>query len=482
MASISHVRVVQARMRVRVVRKTKRAHVVQVRRQVFAVQKRFRQLLRNKTMVDIEGYHKAVAYIESFSNTSLRKNLVGVKKSPQFFLDRTKYFLKLLGNPEKGFSYIHVTGTAGKGSVTSMLRSVLTASGKKTGLFTSPYVTTTVEKMQVDDHYMSVPDFITTVEYLKPYIAEAEKGPFGGVSPFEISFAIALLYFKQEKCDWVVLEVGLGGRYDSTNAITSPVVTAITNIDYDHTEILGKTLREIAFDKAGIIKKGSLFFTSEQRPSLQNFFKKVCREVGAEFSAIKRQKHYSLYNKELVSAIARAIHISDADIDMGLTDVRMPCRFEIVDQEPTVILDGAHNRAKIRSTISNLRSLSFKKLFLIVAIADNKNDNRAILQYLVTLPYPTHIIITQVRIGERRTISPELLLSIAKEYKKNSKSSNKVSFEIVEDHRQVVERALSLAHKDDLILSTGSFFLSGELRKQWISEAWVLEHQRSFKK
>ena len=183
-----------------------------------------------------------------------------------------------------------------------------------------------------------------------------------------------------------------------------------------------------------------------------------------------------------MSAIARAIHISDADIENGLADVRMPCRFETVDQEPTVILDGAHNRVKIRSTISNLRSLPFKKLFLIVAIADNKNDNRAILQNLVTLPYPTHIIITQVRIGERRTISPELLLSIAKEYKKDSKSSNKVSFEIIEDHRMVVDRALSLAHKDDLILSTGSFFLSGELRKRWISEAWVLEHQRSFKK
>ena len=460
-------------------------------------------------MSETDRYHQAVKYIEAFSNTSLRNSLRNNfgenKKDPAVFLDRVRYFLKLLGNPEKGFSYIHVTGTAGKGTVSTMLAEVLVASGKKTGLFTSPYVTTTIEKVWVDGKYIAPSALVDLVEYLKPFIAKAERGPYGGVSAFELFFVIALLYFKQQKCEWVVLEVGLGGRYDATNAITKPIVTAITTIDYDHTEILGKTLREIAYDKAGIIKKGSLFFTSEQRPRLQALFKKICQDVGADFRAIGRQSHYSLYNRELVKAIARALSISHEDVARGLAHLHMPCRFETMQESPLVILDGAHNRAKIRSTISNLKNLSstspFKKLYIIAAIADNKNDNRAILKPLVVLPYPTHLVLTQVRMSDaekqtsqRRTISAQLLLSIANEYikeyqKKTFKQKggqkkagrNTLTLEAIEDHHAALDHVLALAKKDDCILATGSFFLSGNLRKRWVSEEWILKHRKSFK-
>lgn len=255
--------------------------------------------MKNKTN-DFQTYREAVAFIESFSYRSIRRNAVkkaGDKiRDPNFFLKRTQHFLDLLKNPERGMKVIHVTGTAGKGTVSTMIQQVLNAARQSNpkigsvGLFTSPYVTTTIEKIKVDDQYIAPDEFVEIVEYIKPFIPKAEKSTYGIPSAFELFVILSLLYFKRKNCKWAVLEVGLGGRYDATNIIPNPVVTAITNIDYDHTDILGHTLREIAYDKAGIIKKGSLFFTSEQRPSLQNFFKKTCEEVGAGYAAIRRQK------------------------------------------------------------------------------------------------------------------------------------------------------------------------------------------------
>lgn len=423
-------------------------------------------------MILLEKYRSAVAFVESFSNSSLRKNTGKTKKDPSFFLDRTRYFLDLIGNPEERFKYIHVTGTAGKGTVSTMLHEVLKASGKKVGLFTSPYVTTTTEKIRVGGKFIAIPKFLKLVEYVKPFITQAQKGPYGGPSAFEIFFAIALLYFKQQKCEWVVLEVGLGGQYDATNVIARPKIAAITNIDYDHTEILGDTLREIATDKAGIIKAGSALFTSEQRPALLSLFKNICREKGAAFFSIPHQRHYHDYNAELVGAICRHIGISQRRIEQGIKNTALPCRFEIMQKQPTVILDGAHNRSKIRSTIANLERLTFNKLYLIVSIADNKRDNRAILKPLMQMPYLMQVILTRVSIGERKTLHPNVLVSAAKRHKKKG-----TSMRVMADGNEALDYALSHASKNDLILVTGSFFLAGELRKHWVSEETVLKNR-----
>ncbi len=423
-------------------------------------------------------YRVAVEYVESFSNSSIRKNIGKDKKDLNFFIKRTQYFLDLLGNPEKDFYYIHVTGTAGKGTVSTTIQEILTASGKKTGLFTSPYVTTSIEKIRIGGMYISPEEFVAIVEYLKPFIATAHTGPYGGPSSFELFFTIALIYFRQQKCQWVVLEVGFGGRYDATNIISRPVVTAITNIDYDHTDFLGKTLREIATDKMGIIKPESSFFTSEQRPSLQRLFQKTCRDVGAKFFAIKHQRNYFEYNQELVKTIARSLGITDEYIDKGIHNTQLPCRFEIMQKNPVIVLDGAHNRAKIRSTIHNLQNCTFKKLYIIATISDTKKDNRAILEPLLSLPYSTHIVFTQVKKGDRSSVSPTLLMSIARKYQKNKRS--KTTLEIIENPHYALESIKKNAHENDFILVTGSFFLAGELRNEWISEDWVLQNRRSF--
>jgi dihydrofolate synthase/folylpolyglutamate synthase len=356
-----------------------------------------------------------------------------------------------------------------------MLHEVLTGSGKKTGLFTSPYVTTATEKIRVGERYISPSDLIRLVEYLKPFIVTAQKGPYGGPSSFEIFFAIALLYFKEQKCGWVVLEVGLGGRYDATNVITNPVVTVITNIDYDHTDILGHTLREIAADKAGIIKSGGDFFTSEQRSQVLDMFREICAKTGAHFHGVGHQSDYSHSNVELVKAISRHLDISQSVIETGIRRMKMPCRFEVMENSPVIVLDGAHNRAKIRSTIYNLSQYRFAKLYLIIAIADLKKDHRAILEPLLSMTYPMHVISTQVRSGDRKSISAVKLSYLAAKYKRKN-----ATLEVVEDPYETLKKAVTMASNDDMILVTGSFFLAGLLREKWFPEDWVLNHRLSF--
>lgn len=462
---------------------------------------------------DFQAYREAVALVESFSYRSIRRNAVkkaGDKiRDPNFFLKRTQHFLDLIGNPEKGMKVIHITGTAGKGTVSTMTQEVLNAArelgGNKkfgsVGLFTSPYVTTTIEKIKVDDQYIAPDEFVQIVNFIKPYIPKAEKSIYGIPSAFELFVVLSLLYFKRRKCEWAVLEVGLGGRYDATNIIQSPAVTAITNIDYDHTDILGKTLREIAYDKAGIIKKGSLFFTSEQRPSLQAFFKKTCKSVGAictDASFIKRQKNYSDYNKELVRAIARsaAVGASEEAIERGIAKTRLPCRFEIMQRGvaesgkqtwPTVILDGAHNRAKIRSTISNLARLYGKavKFHFLVAISDTKKDNQAILEPLLSVPNEKRFVFTQLKTEERKSVAPQFLLKTAKALmqKLGAKKTNarKTTMEIIEDPVTAIKEMQKTAKAGEVIIVVGSFFLAGEVRKLWYPEDWVLRERKSFK-
>ena len=273
----------------------------------------------------------------------------------------------------------------------------------------------------------------------------------------------------------MVLEVGLGGRYDATNVIKKPLVTAITNIDYDHTEILGKTLQKIAYDKAGIIKEGSIFFTSEQRPILRSLFKKICKEKKVSFNYIEKQKTYMDYNIELVTEICTYIGIDDISIKKGIEKTKLPCRFEIMSQKPLIILDGAHNRAKILSTVLNIKKLrkEFDRLIVVTAISDTKKDNTAILKPLASIA--NAFIVTSLQSSGRKSVHPHVLIPYIDAFKKK-----KTSVDVVMDVREALLKAKKLATKKDCILVTGSFFLSGELRKEWYSEDWVLENMKSF--
>ncbi len=425
-------------------------------------------------MADFNRFHKAVAYIDSLSNLPLFAEYMkqGEQPDPQIFLDRMRYFLKLLDNPEKDFKFIHVTGTAGKGTVATMIHNILGESGKLCGLFTSPFVVSPIEKIQVGDLYISPDEFSDLVEKIKPAVDVAYSlGEFGRPSHFEIYFAVALLYFKQKKCEWAVLEVGCGGRFDATNVIKPPEAAIITCIDYDHTEVLGKTLNKIAFDKAGIIKKGSRFFTAETRPALLKMFLKIAKKHGANFERVHVPRGTDA-NKVLASRVSEALGFSDFDIARGLSKTFLPARFEVVSRKPLVIVDGAHNRAKIAHTLSRLKKESFKKLFLVISIADNKDSHDILGQ---VLPMADTVYLTRFSSKERKPAPPIRLLKEAKPYIKNG-----AKVRMFLDPAEALTAAQSEAGREDCILVTGSFFLAGELRVKWFPDEKVLKTRKSF--
>ena len=422
-------------------------------------------------MNKFQGYFRAVDFLQGLNNLPLDGDYLVDKHHADRYIRRMRYFLNLIGNPDRELKFIHIAGTSGKGTVTNMVHEILFASGKNVGSFTSPFVTALIEEIKVGDEYISPDEFADIVEYLKPFIDAAyTEGPYGSPSYFEIFFSIALVYFQRKKCDWAVLEVGLGGRYDATNVIERPLVTAITNIDYDHTELLGKTLRKIAFDKAGIIKPGSAFFTTEQRPALLKIFSSICDEKRVAFRALPRQSDYREYNTELATALARHVGVSDESISRGINNMRLPCRFEVVGRNPIVVLDGAHNRAKIRSTLANLRRMTFKKLHLIIGIADNK-DHVSILEQVI--PLADSVSFTRFQSRERKCAHPKELLKKSAGYLKNL-----ARVRMFLDPERAVSQSIQDANRDDLVLVVGSFFLAGEIRKRWFSEELILEKRK----
>ncbi len=424
-------------------------------------------------MNQFDQYHKAINFLEGLSNLPLEDDYMLKQHHSSLYLKRMRYFLGLLGHPDRGMKCIHITGTAGKGSVTTMVHEILAAAGKRVGSFTSPFVTTSIEKIMVNDTYIAPHELVEIVEYLKPYIDTAYvHGPYGRPSYFELFVAIAFVYFQRQHCEWVVLEVGLGGRYDATNVIEHPVVTATTNIDYDHTQILGKTLKLIARDKAGIIKEGSTFFTSEQRLPLIKIFADICTEKQVLLNQVPRQQSYREYNQALATAITKYLRVAQPYIDKGIQNARLQCRFEVVQRNPLVILDGAHNRSKIKSTIDNLKNLPFNKLHLIMGVAESK-DSDAMLRQII--PLADRLYVTRFQIKDRKCAHPKELLVRSQKYLQKSALS-----EIFLDPERALANAFQRAKKDDLILVAGSFFLAGELRKTWFSEEVILKKRKSF--
>ena len=425
----------------------------------------------SKHMNNFQRYFRAVSFLQGLNNLPLDGDYLVDKHHADRYIKRMRYFLNLLGNPDKGLKFIHIAGTSGKGTVTNMVHEILLASGKNVGSFTSPFVTTPIEQIKVGDAYIAPDEFADIVEYLKPFIDVAyAEGPYGSPSYFEIFFSIALVYFQRKKCDWVVLEVGLGGRYDATNVIERPSVTAITNIDYDHTELLGKTLQKIAFDKAGIIKLGAAFFTTEQRPALLKIFGAICDEKHVALQSLLRRNNYREYNADLATAIARHVGVSDEAISQGIKDVRLPCRFEVVGRNPTVVLDGAHNRAKIRATLANLEKVAFQRLHLVVGIADNK-DHISILEQII--PLADSVSFTRFQSRERKCAHPKELLKKSAGFLKKS-----ARVRMFLDPERAVSQSIQDAHQDDLVLVVGSFFLAGEVRRRWFPEELILEKRK----
>lgn len=341
---------------------------------------------------------EAVSYIESQGWSKTRLGL-----------DRTRTLLAALGDPQKKLKFVHVAGSNGKGSTCALLERVLREAGYRTGLYTSPYLQDFCERMQVGGRPISGDTLGRITERVKAAAETMEDHP----SQFELATAAALLWFAEERCGIVVLEVGLGGELDSTNAIDAPEAAVITNIALEHTEYLGGTLAEIAAAKAGIIKPGCACICYNSAPEVLDVVRAVCREKNvpltvADFDKLTPLSHdlkgqlftwdgrryvtpllgaHQLRNAavalETVEVLRlRGWNIPPEAVERGLALVRWPARFEVLSQDPVLILDGGHNPQCAQALVSALEEYlpGEKCIFLLGVLADK--DYAAMLDIL----------------------------------------------------------------------------------------------------
>jgi len=421
--------------------------------------------------MNFKKYYNACQYLESLGKLDSPLEYLRDRKIKDLkkYLFRMQDLLDRMGNPERDMKYIHITGTAGKGTIVSLLHNIFSEAGYMVGSTSSPAITSTIERIKVGQYYIDPIIFAEIVESLKPVITDMYlQGVYGKPSYFDCMLAIALVYFKQQKCDVVILEVGMGGRYDATNIIPDPLATVITNIDYDHTHLLGNELEAIAHEKAGIIKNGSLFFTNEQKLEITTIFKKICNQVGAKYVPIISKDNS---NDELATIIAGRFDIGPEEIKKGIENTKLPCRFEIMQNNPTIILDGAHSVSKVIFSLKKLETIEYKNLHVIFGCGHTK-DGLGMIDEIIK--YSTSITLVPVinSIGKS--------FSLKKMQQHINENYPGISIDISFESKQALQNIQTKINDNDAVLIIGSLYITGDLRKQWYKEQFILEKRRSF--
>jgi dihydrofolate synthase/folylpolyglutamate synthase len=309
----------------------------------------------------------------------------------QWKLGRTRVLLDLAGAPDRRLGVALVAGTKGKGSTCAMLASILGAAGARCGLYTKPHLQSYRERVRVDGRAIGPRELAEAVERMRNLVREL-PAEAGEPTTFEVTTAMAFDVFARQGCELAVVEVGLGGRLDATNA-TDPLISVITSISYDHTAILGRTLGAIAGEKAGILRRGCRAFIAEQRPAARRALERACRQVGAACEVVRPTElqlplagAHQHQNAALAVAAARAlIELDEGAIRYGLARLRWPGRFEVVRTHPPVVLDGAHNGASAEALASTLKAFAAgRRIGLVIGINRDK-DARAVLRPLLGL-------------------------------------------------------------------------------------------------
>lgn len=316
-------------------------------------------------------------------------------------LSRVEELLDKLGRPQDRLKFVHIAGTNGKGSCAAMLASILRAAGCRTGLYTSPYLFRFHERMQINGQAIGDEALAALVTRIQPLADAMKDHP----TEFELITAAALLWFAEEGCDIVVLEVGLGGRLDATNVIPAPEAAVIMNIGLDHTAILGDTLEQIAAEKAGILKPGCEAAVYQQQESVLVVFRQKARDVGAglhiadfsqlhsEFDSLEGQSFtykgepyalsllgdHQLRNAAVALETVEVLRrrgwvLEQEDVEHGLYATSWPARFELVSEEPPFVVDGGHNPQCARSVADNLlRYFPNSRRVLLVGVLKDKD-------------------------------------------------------------------------------------------------------------
>ncbi|MBS5787270.1 MAG: bifunctional folylpolyglutamate synthase/dihydrofolate synthase [Clostridioides difficile] len=424
------------------------------------------------------NYEEALQYI---SNT----NRFGIKLG----LETVSRLLELLGNPQENLNIIHVAGTNGKGSVCSFISNILIDAGYSVGLYTSPYLENFTERIRVDQNEIRKEEVANIVKLIDKKISIMLNEGYPNPTEFEIVTAMALYYYNLCNVDYVVLEVGLGGRYDATNVIKESLVSVITSISLDHIGVLGDTISKIAYEKAGIIKNNGTVVVYKQEYETEEVIREICRKkdakyIGVDFDSIEivrsdintqifnySSSTYEYKNLEIKLIgehqiknallainvieylnINKKINVNIENIKTGLLDTKWPGRIEIIKEDPLFIIDGAHNLDGAKSLAKVLeKKFSGKKETLIIGMLKDK-DIDSVLEVLT--PYFDKVI-TTYPISDRSMEADDLKIKI----------SNYIDDVVaIKDINDAVNLALKNAKKDDVIIAAGSLYMIGSIR------------------
>ncbi|GIN60274.1 bifunctional folylpolyglutamate synthase/dihydrofolate synthase [Robertmurraya siralis] len=422
-----------------------------------------------------QSYEEALNWIHS----RLR---LGVKPG----LKRMEWMMDKLDHPEKKIPTIHIGGTNGKGSTVTYLRSILQASGLKVGTFTSPYFEHFNERISINGHSISEEDLVKITNVIKPLSDELEQTELGSPTEFEVITAMSFYYFAEvAPVDLAIYEVGLGGRFDSTNIIT-PQISIITSIGLDHINILGNSYEQIAFEKAGIIKPGIPILTAVKQPEAFNVIREKAAQMDAAIHRLGEHffidHHVSLENGERFSLqtsksylenleirmlgqhqtenaalaveaailLAASYKIAEEDIRQGLKKAYWPGRFEIVSSSPLIVLDGAHNEEGIETLVVELkrRFPGRKKRLIFAALGDKKVDN--MIKKLDSVSQ----MITFVSFDFPRAANAEELYQFSSLAHKRAES----------DWQKAISEELRALESNEMLIITGSLYFLSEVK------------------
>lgn len=445
-----------------------------------------------------QKFEEALDFLYSFIDYSLKRNFRNAAE--KFNLERMRSFMDLLGNPQEDYKIIHVAGTKGKGSVSSLCASTLKAEGYRVGLYTSPHMVRFNERIKVNDEEISKKEVVEIIEQLRPITEEVPE-----ITTFELMTAMAFLFFSQQKVDFGVFEVGLGGRLDATN-IVMPLVSVITSISYDHVKILGDTLSEIAFEKGGIIKEGIpvvvapqkeearlkleqiaqdrnapliqvgrdylyaadshnlqgqrfLLWTPDEQPMVDEFIESGGRDVwsplrlGIPLLGFHQVENAATAFAALKTAEKLGLVLSQDAYREGFSSVNWPGRLEVINSNPTILLDSAHNRysaLRLRQALDDY----FPGLPVIMVFgASEDKDIEGMFQEL--LPRVRRVITTQSI--HPRAIEAEKLEELAHRFGRSAEAVSPVE--------DALDLALQEAGQEAVILVTGSIFVVAAVKE-----------------
>lgn len=453
-------------------------------------------------MSDIEiAYQESLDYLYSFIDYSLTRNF---RYTPdKFELGRMYDFLRLFDDPHHAYPVIHVAGTKGKGSTSALIASAYQAAGYQVGFYTSPHLIDFSERIQVNGENISHESIIGLVGEFRDKVPLVKH-----LTTFELTTALALLYFARQEVDVAVIEVGLGGRLDATNVV-DPLVSVITSISYDHTHVLGDTIAKIATEKAGIIKEGRPIIIAPQKEEARIVIDRIAKERNAPLTQVGRDYFFAPWSHSLnnqtflvwstqeqplvvdfIESAGRSawqplrltipllgyhqvenaataysalhvarengLYINDCDIQRGFTQVKWSGRFEVMSREPLLIIDSAHNQdSALRLRLAIDDYLSDKPVILIFGASEDKDIHG---MFSVLLPRVRRVIATQS--VHPRAVDADDLVDMAHKFATPAQAIVPVE--------KALEQAIEMADSEYAIVVAGSLFVASAVRECWL--------------